>query len=100
MASFKMNIPHQLTKDEALRRIKQLLEKLQLEQKSIVTNVQEKWIGDTGDFKFTAKGYDLAGNIHVQDSNILLEATIPFAVSLFQGKIKKMISSKAQELLS
>ena len=100
MASFKMSIPHGLTKEEALARIKQLLGKLQQEQKNIVSNVQEKWTGDTGAFKFTAKGYDLAGNIRVQDSNILLDATIPFAVSLFQGSIKKLISSKSQELLS
>jgi len=100
MASFSMNIPHQLSKEEALSRIKQLLGKLQQDQKSIVSNVQEKWNGDTGQFKFNAKGYDLAGSIKVQESNIQLDATLPFAVSLFQGSIKNIINSKSRELLS
>jgi len=100
MASFKMNIPHRLPKEEALSRIKQLLGKLEQEQKSIISNVQENWMGDIGQFSFTAKGYNVAGSIEVQDAGIQLNATVPFAVSLFEGSIKNIINSKSQELLS
>jgi hypothetical protein len=88
MASLKMSIPHQLTQQEALNRIKHLLAKLQQEQKDKISNVKEDWNGETGNFQFTAKGFDLSGVIKVQPSSIDIDATVPFAVSLFKEQIK------------
>ena len=100
MAPFKMNIPHRLSQEEALARIKGLLGKLMQEQKDKISNVKEEWSGDTGNFQFTAKGFDLSGVIRVQPSSIDVDAKVPFAVSLFQGKIKQLINEKAGELLA
>ena len=100
MASFKMNIPHQLSQEEALFRIKNLLGKMKLEQKDKISNLQEDWNGETGNFQFTTFGYDLSGVIKVQDSSIDIDAKIPAAVALFKGTIKDLIDKKARELLS
>jgi Putative polyhydroxyalkanoic acid system protein (PHA_gran_rgn) len=100
MASLKMNIPHKLSQEEALSRIKGLLGKLKQEQKDKISDVKEEWHGETGNFQFTAQGFDLSGVIHVQPSSIDIDANVPFAVSLFQGKIKQLINEKARELLS
>lgn len=100
MASLKMDIPHQLSQEEALQRIKNLFSKLQEEQKEYISDIQEEWNGQTGNFQFNAKGFDLSGIINVQPNNIHIDATVPFAVSLFKGKIKEVISEKAKKLLS
>lgn len=100
MASLKMNIPHQLSKEEALSRIKNLLGKLKQEQKDKISNVTENWKEDTGNFRFTTYGYDLSGVIKVQSSGIDIDANIPFAVALFKGTIKEIIDKKTRELLS
>ncbi|MCW3089928.1 MAG: hypothetical protein JWP81_997 [Ferruginibacter sp.] len=100
MASLKFSIPHQLPQEEALSRIKGLIGKLKQEQKDKVTNVKEDWKDETGNFEFTAQGYDLSGVIMVNPSRIDIDAKVPFAVSLFKGKIKDLIEKKAKELLA
>ncbi len=99
MASLKMNIPHHLSQQEALSRIKGMLGKVKEEQKEKISNLQEDWTNETGKFKFTTQGFDLAGMIQVTANSIDIDATIPFAVSLFKGKIKDLIEKNAKALL-
>lgn len=100
MPSLSMNIPHQLPKEEALNRIKGLLNTLKKEQADTITNVREEWKDDTGEFAFRAKGFDLSGLIQVTSSGVDINAKVPFAVSLFSGKIKSLIGEKAKALLN
>ena len=100
MASLNMDIPHQLPQEEALERIKKLLVKLQEEQKDKISNVQEEWTGDTGNFQFTASGFDLAGQIKVLPDSITIDSKLPFALTFFKGMIKDMIEKKTTELLT
>ncbi len=100
MSSLNINIPHNLSKEEALSRIKGLLQQVKVEQANIVSNVQENWQGDQGAFSFSAMGFDLSGLIDVKDDGIDINAELPFALSLFRGKIKEVINEKAKQLLS
>lgn len=95
-----MQVPHDLGKEEALSRIKGMLGKLKQEQQDKISNLEEEWKGDGGTFQFTTQGFDLSGTLRVHDSYIDIDATIPFVVSLFSGKIKEMIEKKAGELLA
>lgn len=99
MSALNLNIPHQLSQEEALKRIKSLLTNLKEEQKDVISNVSENWNGEKGDFRFSAKGFDLAGNIQVNPSNVEINADLPFALSFFKGMIGSVITNKASELL-
>ena len=100
MSSLKMHIPHKLSEEEALGRIKTLLHKLKHEQKDRISNVREEWSHNIGHFHFTAQGFDLSGVIKVHDGIIDISAKMPFTVYLFKNKIKQVIEEKAHELLS
>jgi hypothetical protein len=100
MSSIKLHIPHKLTEEEALGRIKTLLHKLKHEQKNRISNVKEEWSHGTGHFHFTAQGFDLSGVIKVHAGNIDIHAKLPFAVSLFKNRIKEVILEKAHEILA
>ena len=100
MADLNVSIPHELSKEEALDRIKKLLTNLKKEQAQIVTDVKEKWEGERGEVQFSAQGFDLAGNIQVNDNSVDIDAELPFALSFFKGMIKKVIEDKASILLS
>jgi hypothetical protein len=99
MSKLSLNIPHAQTQEEALSRIKQLLGRLQEEQKGTITDVHENWNGPNGNFSFSAKGFKIAGSIQVKDKEVLLESDLPFAVSLFKGQIASIITEKANTLL-
>lgn len=99
MSKLSLTIPHSQTQEEAVSRIKQLLGRLQEEQKGTITDVQENWNGPNGQFSFSAKGFNIAGTIQVKDKEVLLESDLPFAVSLFKGQIASIITEKANTLL-
>jgi hypothetical protein len=100
MANLSLSIPHSQTQEEALSRVKQLLSRIQEEQKGTVTNVQENWDGPNGSFSFTAKGFNIAGTIQVKENEVHLESELPFAVALFKGQIASMITERAKALLA
>jgi len=100
MSKLSLSIPHTLTREEALSRVKQLLSRIQEEQKGTISNVQENWNGANGNFSFTAKGFNIAGTIQVKENEVQLESDLPFAVALFKGQIASMITEKATALLA
>lgn len=100
MSSLKMHIPHKLSQEEALGRIKTLLHKVKHEQKDNISNVKEEWSHDTGHFHFKAMGFDLSGVIKVHNESVDIHAKVPMAVYLFRNKIKQVIEDKAHEILS
>ena len=100
MSNLKMSIPHSLPEEEALKRIKALLGNLKEEQKDLIENVNEQWDGNSGNFNFTAKGFDLSGTIDVKPESVDIDADLPFALTFFKGMIKNVIDEKARELLS
>lgn len=100
MSSLNLNIPHNLSKEEALAKIKNLLTNLKQEHKDMISDVHENWQDNKGNFSFKAKGFNLAGDIVVNDSNVQINSDLPFAVSFFKGAISDLITKKAKTLLA
>ena len=100
MSSLNLSIPHTLSKEEALTRIKNLLTNLKEEHKDLVTDVQENWQDNKSNFSFKAKGFSLAGDIEVNDADVSINSDLPFALSFFKGVIGDMITKKTKELLA
>jgi hypothetical protein len=99
MPSLQMTIPHTLPQAEALKRIKTLLTDTAREHSDKIQNLTENWTGNEGTFSFKAMGYDISGTLTVTPATVELNGTIPFAVSLFKGKITSLINEKADALL-
>ena len=100
MASLNIKIPHHLTQDEALARIKSLLVRIKQEQKDKISDVKEEWEGSSGSFQFRSFGQNLAGVIDVNPSNVEINGKLPLTLSLFKGKIEELIRDKAKDLLA
>jgi hypothetical protein len=100
MSDLNLNIPHKLSSEEALTRIKKLLTSLREEHKDLIDNAQEEWDGTRGKFGFSVKGIDLDGVIDVNSSSVDIHSKLPFMVSFFKGKIAQVITDKATELLA
>lgn len=99
MATMEISIDHKLSEAEALKRIKKLLGETKKQYGDIVTDLTEKWQGNKGIFSFTAKGYTVSGTVLVTAGKVLLEGEISWALSLFRGKIEKIIKDRAKALL-
>ena len=94
-----MNIPHQLSQEEALLRIQSLLQKVKSKFANAIRDLHEEWNGNTGSFRFTVKGFEVSGILTVKQSSVELDGKIPFAANFFKGKIKSLIRTEAEKIL-
>ncbi len=99
MANLETTIPHKLSQEEAVERVKSLLTKVKEDNAYQIKDLKEVWNGNVGEFSFTVQKFDISGTLTVGPASIELQATVPFTVSLFKGAIIKAIDKKAAELL-
>jgi hypothetical protein len=100
MSKMNITIPHHLPEQEAVSRIKKLLSGLQEEHKDMIKDLKEEWQGNTNKFSFSAKGFDLSGEIEVTPGNVSVSSKLPFMLSFFKDKIGDLIKKKAAEILA
>jgi Putative polyhydroxyalkanoic acid system protein (PHA_gran_rgn) len=91
-------IPHQLGKDEALRRVKPALGKAS-ETFPALKVEQEVWSEDRLDFRVRALGQVAAGNVQVGERQVRLEVTLPWLLHKFAQVVQKTIAGRGQILL-
>jgi hypothetical protein len=100
MPSMKVSVPHSLDPDEAVRRIKNLVGDVKKQFADQVSDVKEDWSGHHGTFSFKAMGFEIAGTVDIHPTEVRIEGNLPFAASLFKGRIESAIQEKARKLLA
>ncbi|MGB3330012.1 MAG: polyhydroxyalkanoic acid system family protein [Thermomicrobiales bacterium] len=100
MPKTTVDIPHSLGKDEALGRIKHLLEDMKERHGNQINDLQENWTADGGTFSFKAMGFKIAGKMHVTDTDVRIDGEFPWAAKPFQGQIEGAIRDRAAKLLA
>ena len=98
----KMNVavPHKLNPDEAVRRIKNLVGDMKKQFGDRITDLKEEWSGNNGQFAFKAMGFDVSGTVRVDADEVRIEGNLPFAASMFKGRIESTIQERASQLLA
>ena len=97
---FAVRVPHQLSREEALSRIKSLVNDLKGQYGDQVSNVTETWQGNKCDFSLRIKMFKLSGSMEVDDSHAEIRGTMPAGTGRFEGKAKSLIEERAKKLLS
>jgi hypothetical protein len=100
MARLEMSIPHHLSQDEAVQRIKRLLETVKSEHADKINELRESWNENVGTFNLSALGFSVSGTIAVMPDEVQLSGDLPFAASFFKSRIETTIRERAAELLA
>jgi hypothetical protein len=100
MPSMTIAIPHSLTEEEAMGRIKNLLAEVKNDYGDKVTDLRENWTGNGGEFSFKAMGFTLSGTLAVKPNEVVMKGNFPLAALPFKSKIESMIRSRAEQLLA
>jgi putative polyhydroxyalkanoate system protein len=95
-----IQIEHTLPKEEAKRRIEQLIEHYRDEYKDQLQDLTVEWKDDKAHIRVSARGYSSAGNLEVTDSSVLLDFYVPFLLQVFSKKIKSTIQHTIEESLA
>lgn len=100
MPTLKVNIPHRLREEEALRRIKDLLGEVKNQFADKISDLREEWNGNAGIFSFSAMGLPVSGMLTVRGDEVELSGELPFVASFFKGKIERIVRERAESLLA
>lgn len=100
MPKSNITVDHSLGKDEALNRLKGMLDQVKQSYGNQVTDLQENWSDNGGNFSFKAMGMKISGDLLVTDRQVSIDAEFPWAAKPFQGTIETTIRERAERLLS
>ena len=100
MPVIKISVPHQLGTEEAKKRITKLIGETKAHYGGKVSDVEESWVENHGQFRFRAMGFSVSGNIDVEPNQVYTELNLPFAALPFKSKIESDLSTRAKELLA
>jgi hypothetical protein len=94
-----VSIPHQLGKDEAVRRLKSGLGKAQQNYGQFFTVLDETWTGDHLQFGVSALGQIVSGSIDVAEDHVNLELVLPWLLAKLAAAIQPLVRKEGTLLL-
>jgi hypothetical protein len=100
MPKLNMTVAHHLSQDEALKRIRGLLESVKTKFADKVGDVHEEWNGNTGIFSFSALGFPVSGVLIVKPSQVEISGDLPLLAAVYKKKIESTIREQAESLLA
>jgi len=100
MPNLKIEVAHQLSEREAMRRIQNLLTEIKRDYGDRVTDLHETWTDSGGKFSFRAMGFAVSGTLRSRPGMVELSGDYPLAARPFKGKIEGMIRERAEQLLA
>ena len=101
MPSMTIVVPHQLTQDEAMSRIQNLLSEVKRDYGDRVSDLKETWSGNSGEVLVQGDGLLALRPDGRQAGRGRDEGELPAGGAVpFKGKIESMIRERAEQLLA
>lgn len=94
----QIQIPHNGTKEQAIARVKQLIEESRGKIQEQAGDLKEEWNDNVLTYAFSAQGQHISGTLTIGDSEYDLYAKLPLAMRLFEGTIERMIKQEVEKL--
>ena len=94
----EVDLPHNLGKDEARRRIANNVHKLETQIPG-GAQVQSGWTGDQLNLDVAAMGQAVTATIDVMESKVHLKVLLPAMLGMFGGMIQAALQKKGGALL-
>jgi hypothetical protein len=94
-----INIPHELGRAEARRRIDEGFERFSHQMGGVAGAVTKSWDGDRLAYQLTAMGQSISGTIEVMETVVKLEVLLPNLLGMIAGKLKGRLQKEGQLLL-
>lgn len=94
-----IQVEHTLPREEAKRRVVELIERLRQEHKKELQDLVVDWTGDNAHIRLQARGYSTAGSLEIKDRVVELDFYMPFLLQVFSKKIRSVIQDRIQQCL-
>jgi hypothetical protein len=94
-----VSIPHQLGKDEAIRRLKGGLGHLKEKTDGKLAAVEDSWSDNRADFRLAVLGQTASGNLEVLEDSVRLEVQLPWLLAMVAEKVRPLIEKQGHLML-
>ena len=98
-APLVVSIPHRLGREEAVRRLKTGLGRAAASI-PVMQVEEERWSGDTMNFRIRALGQVATGQVDVGDDQVRVEVVLPWLLQRFAEVAQATIRKRGQLLLT
>lgn len=99
MPKIKIEVPHQLTREDAKSRLEKKAEFLEGRFGEQVKDMTQSWVGNVLNFGFKTMGLRFDGTVDVEDNRVVVNGDVPFAAMMFKGKIESEIREQLEHVL-
>ena len=94
-----VTLPHQHTKLEAKRRIRDGLDRLAPQIAGFGSITAEDWEGDDLKFRMNALRQEVSGRLQVTDNSVVVEVYLPWMLHALAEKLRGQIQKNATRIL-
>jgi hypothetical protein len=98
-APLVVSIPHRLGREEAVRRLKAGLGRAAASV-PVVQVEEERWSGDSMNFRIRALGQIASGQVDVADDHVKVQVVLPWLLQRFAEMAQAAIQKRGQLLLT
>ncbi|MFL2869807.1 MAG: polyhydroxyalkanoic acid system family protein [Pirellulaceae bacterium] len=99
MPEFLTAVDHSLGKESAKTTLSSFMDEALQTYGDSVDNVQSQWNDHDLEFSFKAMGMTVSGKLIVTDDAVTVKGKIPFALSMFRGKIERTMEDELRKAL-
>lgn len=95
----KASIKHNTTKTAAIDRVKHALKEAEGQLAQHGASIAQEWKDNVLSFALDGQGQKISGTLTITDESFDIDAKLPLALRLFEGRIQKMIQDAAAQAL-
>ena len=100
MPDMIVTVSHQLSRDEALRRIQTVIAQTKAQYSDKFTDLSETWNGYVGTFQISAQNQQLSGTVNVNPADVRVQAALPFVTWFFKSEIESRLREELTRILT
>lgn len=93
-------VPHKLTQDEALAKVKTALTEAGSKYSNMVSDVEEEWNNYIGTCSFRVRGFRVKANVNVGPERVCMESSIPWLLVGWSSKIEELLRENMLRVLA
>ena len=94
-----VTLPHQHTKAEAIKRIREGLEKMKPQLAPLHLFARKEWRGDDLHFNVVTMKQTVSGRIHVMDDSVRVEVDLPWILTAIAEMVRGQIVERGSKIL-
>jgi hypothetical protein len=100
MPNISISIPHELTQEQAVDRIKRNLARARTEFSGQISSIEEHWNDNVGTLNIAAKGFTGSARVTVNPSDVTIEMSVPAIAMMFRSKIEETLKTYVSRILA